>query len=144
VTDVLPTLLAIAGAPQPGDQYKGRPVHKPTGVSWLPALRSATPVALAPDRILCEEHVGVRSARQGRWKLLTFLTQPLRQDHWELFDLETDPGETRNVAAEHPEIAQKLRRAWDDYARANGVSPKTAQLVEKDPKARDYAPFAQD
>jgi len=143
VTDILPTLLALSQTPLPGSQYKGRQVHPPTGVSWLPALKSATPVALAPDRILCEEHVGVRSARQGRWKLLTFMTQPLQQDKWALFDLETDPGETRDLSEVHPDIAKRLRTAWEEYSRTSGVSPRTAGLVEKDPKIRGYAPYAQ-
>ena len=35
-TDVLPTVLEIAGIALPGDEYRGRKVHRPTGTSLLP------------------------------------------------------------------------------------------------------------
>lgn len=33
----------------------------------------------------------------------------------ELYDLQSDPGETRNVIALHPEEVQKLRTAYDQW-----------------------------
>jgi arylsulfatase len=33
----------------------------------------------------------------------------------ELYDLEADPGETRNVLAEHPEVVAGLRAAYDAW-----------------------------
>lgn len=142
VTDVLPTLLAMAGATNPGDRYRGRTVHPTTGVSWLPALRTATPVPLAPERVLCEEHLGVRSARLGRWKLLTSFTQPLQLDRWELYDVDNDPGETLDLAARYPEIVRRLSREYEDYARTNGVLARTANLLPKDQKMKESAPIA--
>jgi hypothetical protein len=54
--------------------------------------------------------------RQGRWKLL----RPLKAgaySHKEvsLYDLQADIGETRNLAAEHPEIVQRLTKEMDDF-----------------------------
>ena len=34
---------------------------------------------------------------------------------WELFDLSADPGETKNIAAEHPEVIAELRKAYDAW-----------------------------
>ena len=33
----------------------------------------------------------------------------------ELYDLQADPGETKNVIAEHPEVVAKLRAAYDQW-----------------------------
>jgi arylsulfatase len=52
---------------------------------------------------------GQQMARLGRWKAVR---QNLSQDPnapVELYDLETDIGETQNVSAEHPEIVAELR-----------------------------------
>jgi arylsulfatase A len=59
--------------------------------------------------------------REGRWKLVrhdsrsahntvverTLGREPVPQ--FQLFDLETDPGETRDVSAAHPEVAARLQ-----------------------------------
>ena len=37
---------------------------------------------------------------------------------WVLFDLVADPGETRNVVAEHPEEVERLKRAFGTWWRA--------------------------
>ena len=41
-------------------------------------------------------------------------SQPVAKN-WELFDLKADPGETTNVAAEHPEVAARLEAAYDRW-----------------------------
>jgi arylsulfatase len=33
----------------------------------------------------------------------------------ELYDLEVDPGEARDVAAEHPDVVARLRAAYDAW-----------------------------
>lgn len=43
--------------------------------------------------------------REGQYKLIAYYTDPSRT---ELFDLEADPQETRNLAAEQPEIVKRL------------------------------------
>jgi len=35
--------------------------------------------------------------------------------NWELYDLKADPGETMNVAAEHPEVVARLEAAYDRW-----------------------------
>jgi arylsulfatase len=37
------------------------------------------------------------------------------EPRWELFDLAVDPGETKNLAAEHPEVIAELRKAYDAW-----------------------------
>jgi arylsulfatase A-like enzyme len=79
-----------------------------------------------------------RSARDGRFKLIR-IPDPdgLR---WVLFDLLADPGETRDVSAQHPDVVERLRQpleAWTDAAlsdprgrRAEGTAAK-AETVDR-------------
>jgi arylsulfatase len=38
-----------------------------------------------------------------------------------LYDLKTDPAETRDLASERPDIREELAAHWDEYATANSV-----------------------
>lgn len=54
------------------------------------------------------------SVSGDRWKLLCQIgtkTQPSRK-HWKLFDLQNDPGETRNLAKANPERVDRLRNEF--------------------------------
>lgn len=71
--------------------------------------------------------------REGRWKLLCDYdgSKP------ELYDLEADPEETRNLAQEHPEIVSRLREAllaWHQSMPAdNGPALGQADLQKAKP-----------
>ncbi len=57
--------------------------------------------------------------RQGNWKFIPPSNGPRKNvptnselgndPEPQLYDLETDPGETHNVAGEHPELVARLR-----------------------------------
>ncbi|MCD8165960.1 MAG: hypothetical protein LUE93_07425 [Bacteroides sp.] len=40
---------------------------------------------------------------------------------WELYDLDTDRGETRNVAANYPEVVRELSALYFEWAGRTGV-----------------------
>jgi hypothetical protein len=48
-----------------------------------------------------------RMVRDDRWKLLYVPTRA--GVRWMLFDTQADPGEERDVAAEHPDVVNRLR-----------------------------------
>ncbi len=103
--DVLPTLLAACGVKPPPDL-------KLDGLSLLPLLLGEK--APWPDRTLYtqwhrgDEPLLYRScmARTQRWKLV---------NGKELYDMAADPGEKRDVAAEHPEIVAKMRKGYEEW-----------------------------
>ena len=109
--DILPTLAEIVGAPLDGELEK-----QVEGRSLLPLLRN--PKAPWPDRFLVT-HVGRWPRGQvEQWK---FVSGSIRDNRYtlvenkELFDLATDPGETTNVIAEHPDEVAQLRAAYDAW-----------------------------
>ena len=116
--DVLPTVLDAAGVPVPEDlRLDGR--------SLLPLL-SGEPVDW-PDRTLTiQSHRGdvpVRyhhfMTRNQRYKLVHpsgFGRETLEgEPAFELYDMEADPLELEDLAAEKPEVVAKLRAAYDEW-----------------------------
>lgn len=130
VDDLAPTFLALAGLPDPGDSWKGQPKHPITGRSMLPMLEGRQDA----EPVMAGELFGSRYYREGDLKLLGLVPwvkpgeapPPLR---WQLFDLSRDRGERQDLSAQQPETLERLKRAWQDYARRVGViaPPMTAQ-----------------
>lgn len=54
----------------------------------------------------------------------------------QLFDLENDPGEQRDVAAAHPEVVQRLKAAFDEMNRAVPVVEEVKRAPYPKPGAR--------
>ena len=91
--DLYPTLIDLAGISRVGD--------KPfDGISLAPWLLGKNPPA--PDRVLFQHWGGRVSARRSGIRL---------DAAGQLFDMTNDPGQQRNVAAEHPEDAKRLADA---------------------------------
>jgi arylsulfatase len=109
VVDLMPTLLEIAGVSDP----RG-PGGELQGESLAPVLRGG-----GRERVpIFWEHQGNRAVRQGRWKLVSRWRQG-----WELYDLETDRTELRNLAAEQPERVRELAARYQEWAERAAVGP---------------------
>lgn len=56
---------------------------------------------------------GIIAIRDGKWKALrTGLLKKKVKSAWELYDLEADKEEKNNLAGQHPEIVERLEKAW--------------------------------
>lgn len=99
--DIFPTALRAAGAKVPG---------KPDGVDLLPYLSGAK--TGPPHEVLFWRQGGRTAVRVGDWKLLrqSFSRKP---GQWELYHLDSDIGETKNLAAAEPERLEACRKKWE-------------------------------
>lgn len=96
--DLMPTFLDLAGSKPPGDL---------DGVSILPTLLGDWQ---APRTFLYWSfpgYGGQQAIRTERWKLLRRGMGKGNRD-WELYDLLADPGESKNVAADNPDVVRRL------------------------------------
>ncbi len=126
VTDLLPTLLAAAGAATPAD-------HPVDGRDLGPLLRGGSvPVrpilTYAPLYDLAWGATPAASLREGDWKLIESFGDRFDDDgiyhegrHLELFNLRTDLGETRNLAATEPTRAADMSARLHATIRALGA-----------------------
>ncbi|KAI5302160.1 hypothetical protein KEM56_000971 [Ascosphaera pollenicola] len=123
VMDILPTIIDLAGISHPAPTYKGRTVVAPKGKSWLPYLksRSATKAIHDTDYTHGWELFGRQAVRKGKWKIL-LINPPFGPGEWQLYDLESDPGETKDLRDQHPEKVKELLAAWDEYVKDVGVA----------------------
>jgi arylsulfatase A-like enzyme len=121
--DLLPTALALAGAPPP----KGVTLD---GTDLAPVLFAAKPLPARPFFYYRGDQLF--AARLGEWKA-HFKTQngygqPKAELHDPplLFHLGRDASEKRNVAAQHPEVLARIAEAVT--AHQAGVIPGPPQL----------------
>ncbi|MGY4494229.1 arylsulfatase [Pseudomonas sp. TE3610] len=125
VDDLAPTFLTLAGIADPGSQYKGAPKHPITGVTLVPMLEGQGPAHPAQSA-LAGELFGNLYYRQGDLKLLALHpqatfgggSQPLV---WHLYNIANDRGEVHDLADQQPADMERLRAAWQSYARQVGV-----------------------
>lgn len=111
VVDLMPTLLELAGGTYPAVR-DGAPVLPIDGRSLVPAFGDSD----LPRGPLFWEHEGHRAVLRGHWKAVA----PPRSA-WELYDLQTDRTERRNLASRRPELVRELAELWTEWAPSAGV-----------------------
>lgn len=125
--DVMPTILEALDVPPPegieGESLLGLVRGQPgePRIAYADALN--TQDSHAPlGRLPLSQRDDLYVVMDRRWKLIHHRRQP---ELSELYDLELDPGETRNVAAEQPRVVARLRAflAERDALRLVPVSP---------------------
>jgi arylsulfatase len=124
VMDIAPTLLSIAGATYPSSNEQGSLIPQ-RGKSMIPLLTTQADSTRGVDDYLAWEFFDWHAVRTATWKA-TWIREPFGASDWELFDMTVDPGESNDVADQHPEVLQDLANKWDDYADEVGVVPREA------------------
>ncbi|WP_130732518.1 arylsulfatase [Komagataeibacter xylinus] len=97
--DFLPTALTLSGNAGPS-------LHDVNGIDLTPALLHQNPM---PERFLYWETYEPsfwQAARKGRWKAV----RPVKTSNIALYDLETDPSESQDIAHHHPDIVSGFQQ----------------------------------
>jgi len=128
VIDVAPTVLEAAGIPEP-KMVNGVTQYPMDGVSMLYSVDDAQ----AKDRRTTQyfEMFGNRGIYHDGWVACTrhsipwLLTEnpPLKDDTWELYNIDEDFSEANNLAATNPEKLKELQDVFTQEAIKNHVFP---------------------
>ncbi len=113
--DLAPTFYELAGVKYPTN-FKGITPHPLAGKSLLPVLFGIATEVNRGEPIFWER-AGNRAVREGTWKLVS----DYPANRWELYDIENDRGETKDLAKENPDVVNRLSNAYLKWAEKNGV-----------------------
>lgn len=108
--DLFPTIADVVGLPQ--DIF----VQPLDGLSLKPLFTAETGPRLQP--------LGFRFGTKAAFvdNQIKLLTNDLAKGEFELYDLEADPHETKNLSAEKPELFEAMKKkflAWNDSVQAS-------------------------
>lgn len=115
VIDIAPTFYELAGATYP-KKYKNVVPNSLPGKSLLPVLFGQQN-EVQRNEPLFWERAGNRAVREGAWKL----ESQYPSYTWELYNLDTDRGETQNVARQNHDIVSRLSVKYFEWAKRTGV-----------------------
>lgn len=109
VIDIMATCIDLGKATYP-TEYRGRQIQPLEGVSLLPVLEGE---AREGHDYLGFEHFHEKAfiSKDG-WKII----QPGKKAEWELYNLNEDRTEMRNVASEYPKRLKKMVKEYEKWA----------------------------
>src|SRR5262249_27801147 len=125
VTDIVPTILDVVGLEMP-KVYRGVEQYPLSGVSMRYSFDHATVPTQKKRQYFAM--LGTRGIWENGWKAAA-MHAPLsgvghfHKDKWELYNVDADRSESKNLADQHPEKLKQLIAAWFEEAEKNFVLP---------------------
>ncbi|WP_240155112.1 arylsulfatase [Chitinophaga sp. Cy-1792] len=125
-TDIVPTILDVCNVQMP-TTYRGVGQYPLSGVSMRYTF-DAKPDAPTQKHVQYYAMLGTRAIWEDGWKAVA-LHAPLTgkghfdQDEWELYHVDADRSESKNLAKEYPDKLKHLVSLWMDEAEKNLVLP---------------------
>jgi arylsulfatase A-like enzyme len=131
--DLLATMAEILGTRLPDNAGED-------SVSFLPLLKDPDkPMRMHAISCACD---GTASLRQGPWKLVLAADEDAKTPV-QLYNLDSDLGETRNVAADQPKLVAELRERMEQFIVKGRTTPGDRQKndvkVRRHPRAKAAA-----
>jgi arylsulfatase len=128
--DIVPTVLDLIGAAAP-DEVAGAAQMPLEGTSFAATLPG--PAATPAKHVQYFEMLGNRAIWRLGWKAVTYHAPgtPFDDDRWELYHLDTDFSECRDLAATHPEVLEELIELWWSEAARYHVLPLDDRILER-------------
>jgi len=124
-TDIVPTILDVCGLEMP-KVYKGAEQYPLSGVSMRYSFDA--PAAPTAKKRQYYAMLGTRAIWENGWKAVSLHAPTCGKGHfdkdvWELYHVDVDRAESKNLAKEHPEKLEALIKAWFEEAEKNLVLP---------------------
>ena len=144
--DIVPTILEIVGLEMP-KVYKGVEQYPLSGVSMKYSF-DAKPDTPTQKHIQYFNMIGTRALWQDGWKAVS-VHAPLTsvgkfdQDKWELYHVDVDRSESKDLAMQYPEKLEALKKLWMEEALKNNALPlddRTALEILGTPRPTEELP----
>jgi arylsulfatase len=124
--DIVPTILECAGLEMP-KVYRGVEQYPLSGVSMKYSF-DAAPDGPTQKKRQYYSMLGTRGIWEDGWKAVTTHAAIVSKgnfdkDPWELYHVDADRSESKNLAKEQPEKLEALKKAWFEEAEKNLVLP---------------------
>ncbi|HEY6130986.1 MAG TPA: sulfatase-like hydrolase/transferase, partial [Halioglobus sp.] len=124
--DLLPTFLHVAGVSYPA-LWRDTPLRSLEGRNLLPLLRGES--LPPPENFFWSLYGRFAVLHRGRWKLFGNSTYDEKRERRQaeptlaLFDLSSDPAETKNLAGKEKQMAAALLESYGVWAQLHGAVP---------------------
>ncbi len=118
VIDIMATCVDVAGADYPSE-FNGKAITPLEGKSLVPVFGNKK----LERQAIYWEHEANRAVRAGKWKLVSIYRSDDDPGQWELYDMETDRSETKDLAQQYPDRVKELAALWQRYAERADVLP---------------------
>lgn len=116
VTDITPTILSLAGIDNPKEAAAG-PM---TGRSLYPLIQNNQDRVYEDNEPIGIEAAGHGALYKGDYKLVRN-GRPYGDGEWRIYNLEIDPGETKDLSTIEPSKFAELILDYDNYTKDYGV-----------------------
>ncbi len=142
VIDVVPTILEVSGIPAPEvvDGIKQSPIE---GTSFAYTFDKANADATSEHKTQYFEMMGQWALYNEGWLLSTKVNRapwdafgqanpdPLNNQTLELYDLNTDFSQSKDLATEHPDKVAEMKTIFVEQAQKYGVFPMDASVASR-------------
>lgn len=138
ITDIAATIFDVTGVPFL-EEIEG---HKQMDLDGI-SLKYSFDDASAPEKHNEQyyELFGNRAIYKDGWKAVTIhgnrmpwntnSVTPFEDDVWELYNINEDFSESKNVADQYPEKLEELKARWDELAWENNVYPLYDDMIKR-------------
>ena len=138
ITDIGATILDVTGTPF-FEEIDGHKQMDLDGKSMAYSFDNNEAPTNHPEQYY--ELFGNRAIYKDGWKAVTIhgnrmpwnlnKTAPFEDDIWELYHIDEDFSESKNLADENPEKLEELKTRWEELAEENNVFPLYDDMIQR-------------
>ncbi|MGB3412985.1 MAG: arylsulfatase [Microthrixaceae bacterium] len=144
INDLAPTIYEVAGV-SPPSSYRGVEQTPVSGTSLKYSFDS--PDQATRKKVQYFEMMGHRGIYADGWKAVTHhqFGSPFENDVWELYHIDADRSECKDLAADNPEKLAEMIDLWWSEAARNNVLPLDDRTIELfGARFREHSPHPTD
>jgi len=122
VTDLAPTILRLVDVDDHGGSWLGQTVEPITGSDFSGFLAGGSSLIHDSTQPIGYELGGNSALFKGDFKIVINRAGQ-GETQWHLFNIRTDPGETKDLAQQQPDLLAEMLADYENYVQANNVLP---------------------